>query len=53
MQKKGEGRGLYRFARQRDRGGKDMQHARVSKDRDGNILARGQKCEKAESTLIS
>ncbi|KAK3554879.1 hypothetical protein QTP86_000914 [Hemibagrus guttatus] len=29
---------LYRLARQRDRDGKDMQHVRVIKDRDGRVL---------------
>ncbi|MCJ8736306.1 hypothetical protein PDJAM_G00258250 [Pangasius djambal] len=29
---------LYRLARQRDRDGKDVQHVRVIKDRDGRVL---------------
>ena len=29
---------LYKLVRQRDRDGKDMQQARVIKDRDGNVL---------------
>ena len=29
---------LYRLARQRDRAGKDVQHVRVIKDADGNVL---------------
>ena len=36
--KEGE-RELYRLARQRDRAGKDIQHVRVTKNENGNIMA--------------
>ena len=29
---------LYRLARQRDRAGKDVQHVRVIKDKNGNVM---------------
>ena len=29
---------LYRLARQRDRAGKDVQHVRVLKDENGNVM---------------
>ena len=29
---------LYRLARQRDRAGKDVQHVRVIKDENGNVM---------------
>ena len=29
---------LYRLARQRDRAGKDVQHVRVMKDKNGNVM---------------
>ena len=29
---------LYRLARQRDRAGKDLQHVRVIKDENGNVM---------------
>ena len=35
--KKGE-KELYRLARQRDRAGKDVQHMRVIKDENGNMV---------------
>ena len=35
--KKGENE-LYRLARQRDRAGKDIQHVRVIKDENGNVM---------------
>ena len=35
--KKGE-KELYRLARQRDRAGKDVQHVRVIKDENGNVI---------------
>ena len=35
--KKGE-KELYRLARQRDRAGKDVQHVRVTKDENGNVM---------------
>ena len=35
--KKGE-KELYRLARQRDRAGKDVQHVRVIKDENGNVM---------------
>ena len=31
-------KGLYRLARQRDRAGKDVQHVRVLKDENGNVM---------------
>ena len=33
-----EGEELYRLARQRDRAGKDVQHVRVLKDDNGNVM---------------
>ena len=36
-QKKGE-KELYRWARQRNRVGKDVQHVRVIKDKNGNVM---------------
>ena len=36
--KKGE-KDLYRLTRQRDRAGKDVQHVRVLKDENGNVMA--------------
>ena len=35
--KKGEKK-LYRLARQRDRAGKDVQHVRVMKNENGNVM---------------
>ena len=35
--KEGE-KDLYRLARQRDRAGKDVQHMRVMKDKNGNVM---------------
>ena len=37
IKKKGE-KELYRLARQRDRAGKDVQHVRVIKDKNGNVM---------------
>ena len=33
---------LYRLARQRDRAGKDVQHVRVRKDENGNVMVKSE-----------
>ena len=35
---------LYRSARQRDKAGKDVQHARVTKDGNGNVMVNLEAC---------
>ena len=38
LEKKEGEKELYRLARQRDRAGKDVQHVRVIKDENGNVM---------------
>ena len=38
LETKEGGKELYRLARQRDRAGKDVQHVRIVKDEDGNVM---------------
>ena len=38
LEKKEGVKELYRLARQRDRAGKDVQHVRVIKDENGNLM---------------
>ena len=38
LETKESGKELYRLARQRDRAGKDVQHVRVLKDENGNVM---------------
>ena len=35
---------LYRLARRRDRAGKDVQHERVIKDENGNVMVNSEQC---------
>ena len=35
---------LYRLARQRYRAGKDVQHVRVIKDKNGNVIVNSEQC---------
>ena len=38
LETKGGEKELYKLARQRDRAGKDVQHVRVIKDKNGNVM---------------
>ena len=45
LETKGE-KELYRFARQRDRAGKDVQHMRVIKNENGNVMVNSEAVSK-------
>ena len=42
---------LYRLARQRDRAGKDVQHVRIIKDENGNVMVNLEAVLRGRSTL--
>ena len=50
LETKGE-KELYRFARQRDRVGKDVQHVRVLKDKNDNVMVSSEAVLEIEGVL--
>ena len=46
LETKEGGKELYRLTRQRDRAGKDVQHVRVLKDKNGNVMVNSEAVQK-------